>query len=142
MNRFKQEVKLTNYWHLRNIFEIYQICLRHRDHLIVSLYNYRTEKKYREEGFSSFKEGFYFFKAVTDFKMLELSSLWKYFGVIDAYVQNGYNVDEIIVYPISQLIALKPYLKSLLPGELEEILNADKTFFNRRLNELKKVNGR
>ncbi|MCA9396293.1 MAG: hypothetical protein KC649_03905 [Candidatus Omnitrophica bacterium] len=72
--------------------------------------------------------------------MFRLTTLWKYFGVIDAYKDAGYNAEEIIVFPISQLIALRPYLKSLLPGELEEILNADKTFFNRRLNELN--NGR
>lgn len=140
MNRFKSDFKLTNYWHMRNIFEIYQICLRHRDHLIVSLYNYRTEKRYKEEGFGSFKEGFYFFKAVTDFKMLSLTTLWKYFGIIDAYKDAGFNPEDIISYPISQLIALKPFLGRMLPGEAVEILNADKTMFIKRLEELR--NGR
>jgi len=138
MNQFQStSTGLTDLFHLRNIFEIVQVYRQFRVHLILAFYNYRSLKQYKEEGFGSFKEGFSFFRSVTGFEEFKINTIWKYSGVIDCYARLGYKPENIISYPISRLISLKPFLSRLMPGELEQILQSNKPMFENYMVELR-----
>jgi len=135
MNQF-QPTSLNDCWRLQNIYEIALILQRHREHLLLKLFEYRSKKQYKEEGFGTFKEAYSFLKIFCNID-IRVTTLWKYFGLLDTYISHGYSATEIIPYAISRLIALRPCLFKITPEMFHHIIMQNKAEFEDSLSELK-----
>lgn len=137
MTSFQPQQSLADFQHLRNIYEHYELFRRHRNHLLLALYRYRAEREYKSEGFSTFKSAFAFLKSVCEIDLQE-STLWKYCGVFNRYARRGYAPREIIGYPISRLITLKPLLGRLSREQFQHLMQQEKREFEKTLTQLRK----
>ncbi len=122
-------------YHLQKLNMLYQSYTRSRRHLLVSLYQYNSEKIYKKDGFATFSEAYAFLKQGCGID-LQIDTLRKYFSLINHYKKAGWEPFEILQYPLSRLARLKSYSDRINQFQLTHLLRCDKEAFDAGIKKL------
>jgi len=136
VNRFQTKAPMPGFYSGR-ITILQKAAETGRQNLMKELFEYYADKRYKNEGFGSFSAAYHFMQSRWKLPY-KTATLRKYFSTFRAYINAGFEIEEICEYAISRLIFLKKYLSRLEPYEIRRLLWLSQDAFDRNIKHLKK----
>jgi hypothetical protein len=135
-NKFK-DVDLTNHPNLNRILQTIEIKRRSRKDLTMLFFEYQHDKKYKQDGFATFKKAIEFLAPFSE-EPLNIETAQHYYSIFKSYVDSGFSLDVLADQSIQRLKQLKPFVNGMSKGEVLNILAMNRAGFTERIGQMSK----
>jgi hypothetical protein len=133
-NRFK-DVDLTDHPNLNRILQTIEIKRRSHKDLIMLFFDYQHNRKYKQDGFPTFKKATEFLSPFSE-ESMNIDTLQHYYSIYNSYVDAGFSIDVLADQSIQRLKQLKPFVNIMSIGEALNILSMNSRGFKEKIGQM------